>query len=142
MLAENITTFQLELIPEQVENLNDSLERLLTLNLIKQNQIKNIKQLVISSQKFRPIRLRSNLNDQEIAVFAANRANFSGIELQPRLVRNYPQKEFTSHVVGYVGSISKQDQSRLNQSLYNPNEKTGKTGTELFNEVDLHGEPG
>tara|TARA_B110000003_G_scaffold178620_1_gene178026 strand:+ start:5873 stop:7750 length:1878 start_codon:yes stop_codon:yes gene_type:complete len=142
VLAENITAFQLELIPEQVENLNDSLERLLTLNLIKQNQIKNIKQQVISSQKFRPIRLRSNLNDQEIAVFAANRANFSGIELQPRLVRNYPQKEFTSHVVGYVGSISKQDQSRLNQSLYNPNEKTGKTGTELFNEVVLHGEPG
>mgnify|MGYP000711676021 FL=1 len=38
VLAENITAFQLELIPEQVENLNDSLERLLTLNLIKQNQ--------------------------------------------------------------------------------------------------------
>ncbi len=142
VLAENITAFQLEIIPEQVEDLDRSLERLLSLKLIDQSQIKAIKQQIKNSQKFKSIRLRSNLSDQEIAIFAANRATFSGIELQPRLVRNYPQKEFTSHVVGYVGSISKQDQSRLNRSLYDPNEKTGKTGTELFNEITLHGEPG
>ena len=142
ILAENITAFQLEIIPEQVEDLDHSLERLLSLKLIDQSQIKAIKQRIKNSQKFKSIRLRSNLSDQEIAIFAANRATFSGIELQPRLVRNYPQREFVSHVVGYVGSISKQDQSRLNRSLYDPNEKTGKTGTELFNEVTLHGEPG
>ena len=142
ILAENITAFQLEIIPEQVEDLDHSLERLLSLKLIDQSQIKAIKQRIKNSQKFKSIRLRSNLSDQEIAIFAANRATFSGIELQPRLVRNYPQREFASHVVGYVGSISKQDQSRLNRSLYDPNEKTGKTGTELFNEVTLHGEPG
>ena len=142
VLAENITAFQLEIIPEQVEDLDRSLERLLSLKLIDRSQIKAIKQQIKNSQKFKSIRLRSNLSDQEIAIFAANRATFSGIELQPRLVRNYPQKEFTSHVVGYVGSISKQDQSRLNRSLYDPNEKTGKTGTELFNEITLHGEPG
>lgn len=142
ILAENITAFQLEIIPEQVEDLDHSLERLLSLKLIDQSQIKAIKQRIKNSQKFKSIRLRSNLSDQEIAIFAANRATFSGIELQPRLVRNYPQREFASHVVGYVGSISKQDQSRLNRSLYDPNEKTGKTGTELFNEVILHGEPG
>ena len=45
-------------------------------------------------------------------------------------------------MVGYVGSISKKDKSRLNQSFYNPDEKTGKTGTEYFNEKSLHGEPG
>ena len=142
ILAENITAFQLEIVPEQVEDIDHSLERLLSLKLIDQSQIKAIKQRIKNSQKFKSIRLRSNLSDQEIAIFAANRATFSGIELQPRLVRNYPQREFASHVVGYVGSISKQDQSRLNRSLYDPNEKTGKTGTELFNEVTLHGEPG
>ena len=141
-LAENITAFQLEIIPEQVININETFEALLNLNLIESNQIDALKKQIKKTQKFRPITLRSNLDDEEIARFAANRANFPGVDLQPRLIRNYPHKEYTSHVVGYVGSISKKDKSRLNQSFYNPDEKTGKTGTEYFNEKSLHGEPG
>ena len=141
-LAENITAFQLEIIPEQVININETFEALLNLNLIESNQIDALKKQIKKTQKFRSITLRSNLDDEEIARFAANRANFPGVDLQPRLIRNYPHKEYTSHVVGYVGSISKKDKSRLNQSFYNPDEKTGKTGTEYFNEKSLHGEPG
>ena len=141
-LAENITAFQLEIIPEQVININETFEALLNLNLIESNQIDALKKQIKKTQKFRPITLRSNLDDEEIARFAANRANFPGVDLQPRLIRNYPHNEYTSHVVGYVGSISKKDKSRLNQSFYNPDEKTGKTGTEYFNEKSLHGEPG
>ena len=68
--------------------------------------------------------------------------NFSGINLQPRLIRSYPYSEATSHVVGYLGAISKNDLIKLNRSSYDPNEKIGKTGSELFNEDHLHGVPG
>ena len=142
ILAENITAFQLEIIPEQVIDINETFEALLNLHLIDPIQIETLKKQIKKTQKFRSITLRSNLNDEEIARFAANRANFSGIDLKPRLIRHYPYKEYTSHVVGYVGSISKKDQLRLNQSFYHPDEKTGKTGTEYFNETKLHGKPG
>jgi len=141
-LAENITAFELMITPEQVINIEETMNNLLDLELINPTQIDAIRKKIQKTQKFRSISLRSNLNDQEIARFAANRANFPGIELQPKLIRHYPHKNYTSHVVGYVGSINKKDQTRLNQSLYNPNEKTGKTGTEYFKETTLHGEPG
>ena len=141
-LAENITAFELEIIPEQVVNIESTIEDLLDLKLIDPVQTEVIRKKIQKTQKFRPITLRSNLSDEEIARFAANRADFPGVDLQPKLIRHYPHKQYTSHVVGYVGSINKKDQIRLNQSFYNPNEKTGKTGTEYFKETTLHGEPG
>jgi len=142
ILAENITAFQLDIIPEQMQESEQALTHLADLNLIKEKDIESINKEIKRTQKFRPITIRSALNDEEISTFAVNRPKFSGVDLQPRLIRHYPFNEYTSHVVGYVGAISKNDLTRLNRSAYDPNEKTGKTGTELFNEINLHGMPG
>ena len=45
-------------------------------------------------------------------------------------------------MVGYLGAVSKNDLIKFNRSSYDPNEKIGKTGSELFNEDHLHGVPG
>ena len=116
-LAENITAFELMITPEQVINIEETMNNLLDLELINPIQMDTIRKKIQKTQKFRSITLRSDLNDQEIARFAANRANFPGIDLQPKLIRHYPHKNYTSHVVGYVGSINKKDQARLNQSF-------------------------
>ena len=142
ILAENITAFQLDIIPEQMQESEQALTHLADLNLIKEKDIESINKEIKRTQKFKPITIRSALNDEEISTFAVNRPKFSGVDLQPRLIRHYPFNEYTSHVVGYVGAISKNDLTRLNRSAYDPNEKTGKTGTELFNEINLHGMPG
>lgn len=142
ILAENKTAFQLELIPEQVKDIDDSLMRLSNLGLIDNKSINSIKTKIQKSQQFKPITIRTSLTDNDIAEFAVNMPNFSGINLQPRLIRSYPYSEATSHVVGYLGAISKSDLIKLNRSSYDPNEKIGKTGSELFNEDHLHGVPG
>jgi len=142
ILAENKTAFQLELIPEQVKDIDDSLMRLSSLGLIDNESINSIKTEIKKSQQFKPVTIRTSLTDSDIAEFAVNMPNFSGINLQPRLIRSYPYNEATSHVVGYLGAVSKNDLIRLNRSSYDPNEKIGKTGSELFNEDHLHGVPG
>ncbi len=142
ILAENKTAFQLELIPEQVKDIDDSLMRLSSLGLIDNESINSIKTEIKKSQQFKPVTIRTSLTDSDIAEFAVNMPNFSGINLQPRLIRSYPYSEAASHVVGYLGAVSKNDLIRLNRSSYDPNEKIGKTGSELFNEDHLHGVPG
>ena len=142
ILAENKTAFQLELIPEQVKDIDDSLMRLSNLGLIDNDSINSIKTEIRKTQQFKPVTIRTSLTDNDIAKFAVNMPNFSGINLQPRLIRNYPYSEATSHVVGYLGALSKSDLIKLNRSSYDPNEKIGKTGSELFNEDHLHGVPG
>ena len=142
ILAENKTAFQLELIPEQVKDIDDSLMRLSSLGLIDNESINSIKTEIKKSQQFKPVTIRTSLTDSDIAEFAVNMPNFSGINLQPRLIRSYPYSEAASHVVGYLGAVSKNDLIKLNRSSYDPNEKIGKTGSELFNEDHLHGVPG
>ena len=142
ILAENKTAFQLELIPEQVKDIDDSLMRLSNLGLIDNDSINSIKTEIRKTPQFKPVTIRTSLTDNDIAKFAVNMPNFSGINLQPRLIRNYPYSEATSHVVGYLGALSKSDLIKLNRSSYDPNEKIGKTGSELFNEEHLHGVPG
>ena len=142
VLAENLPAYQLELIPEQVPNLDDALGRLERIRLIKKEDIPRIKNLVRTGPRFKPVTLRFRLSDEEIARFALQRPRFPGVDLQPRLVRHYPNGELVAHAIGYVGALSSADLTRLDEADYAGTSHTGKTGVEHFNENMLHGTVG
>ncbi len=142
VIAENLPAYQLELIPEQVEDLDDTLQRLAAMKLIAAEDIENFKELSRSGPGFKPVALKLRLTDEEIANFALQRARFPGVDFQPRLIRHYPHGEATAHAVGYVGALSKADLERLEQSEYAGTNQTGKTGVESGYEAALHGDVG
>lgn len=142
VLAENLPAYQLELIPEQVADLDDTLTRLAAMNLIEAEDIPHFKDLATSGPRFKPVTLNLRLSDEEIANFAIQRARFHGVDFQPRLIRHYPHGEAIAHVVGYVGALSKNDLLRLDGSQYAGTAHTGKTGIESRYESDLHGDVG
>ena len=142
VLAENLPAYQLELIPEQVADLGDTLQRLAGIGLIKEEDIPRFNGLSRSGPRFKPITLRFRLNEDEIANFAVQRPRFPGVDLQPRLVRNYPDGELIAHAIGYVGALSTADLGRLDGAAYAGTSHTGKTGVEHFNEEMLHGDVG
>lgn len=142
VLAENIPTYQLELIPEQVSDIDDTLRRLSELGLVDEEDIPRIMQASREGPRFKPLTLRYRLDEEEIANFAIRRPRFPGVDFQPRLVRHYPHGEYTAHAVGYVGAISVEDLQRLDEAAYAGTVHTGKTGSEFVNEDSLHGDPG
>jgi len=142
VLAENLPAYQLELIPEQVPDLDDTLNRLFRIGLIKEEDIPRFNGLVQSGPRFKPVTLRFRLSDDEIANFAVRRPRFPGVDLQPRLVRHYPDGELIAHAIGYVGALSTADLERLDGAAYAGTSHTGKTGVEHFNEDMLHGDVG
>jgi penicillin-binding protein 2 len=142
VLAENLPAYQLELIPEQVPDLDDTLKRLAVIGLIKDEDIPRFNGLARSGPRFKPIALRFRLSDEEIANFAVQRPRFPGVDLQPRLVRHYPDGDLIAHAIGYVGALSTADLQRLDEAAYAGTSHTGKTGVEHFNEDLLHGEVG
>jgi penicillin-binding protein 2 len=142
VLAENLPAYQLELIPEQVPDLDDTLKRLAVIGLIKDEDIPRFNGLARSGPRFKPIALRFRLSDEEIANFAVQRPRFPGVDLQPRLVRHYPDGDVIAHAIGYVGALSTADLQRLDEAAYAGTSHTGKTGVEHFNEDLLHGEVG
>jgi penicillin-binding protein 2 len=142
VLAENLPAYQLELIPEQVADIDDTLQRLTELGLIEAEDISGFRELSESGPRFKPVTLNVRLSDEEIANFAIQRPRFPGVDFQPRLVRHYRNGEATAHAVGYVSALSKSDLARLDASSYAGTAQTGKTGVESSFESNLHGDVG
>jgi len=142
VIAENLPAYQLELIPEQVDDIDDTLSRLAAINLIEQDDIPRFTALTQSGQQFKPVTLKFRLSDEEIANFAIQRPRFPGVDFQPRLVRHYPHNELFAHAVGYVGALDTNDMQRLDSARYAGTSHTGKTGVESSFESRLHGDAG
>ncbi len=142
ILAENLPAYQLELIPEQVPDVGETLRRLAGIGLIKSEDIANFEDLSRRGPRFKPVTLRFRMNDEDISNFAIQRPRFPGVDFQPRLVRHYPHGQLTAHAIGYVGAISTQDLERLDATAYVGTAQTGKTGIEHSGESNLHGSTG
>ncbi|HLT92880.1 MAG TPA: penicillin-binding protein 2 [Woeseiaceae bacterium] len=142
VLAENLPAYQLELVPEQVPDVEDTLDRLAALGLIRREDIPRYESLIAHGPRFKPVTLRFRLSEPEISRFAIERPRFPGVDFQPRLVRHYPDGELFAHVIGYVGALSADDLERLDPAAYAGTAHTGKTGVERFREAELHGDPG
>ncbi|MDH3747125.1 MAG: penicillin-binding protein 2 [Gammaproteobacteria bacterium] len=142
VLAENLPAYQLELIPEQIHDIDDTLNRLAGLELIEADAIPQLKTLIASGPRFKPVTLRLRMSEEEVANFAIQRPRFPGVDLRPRLVRYYPHGPAVAHAVGYVGALSENDLQVLDIARYAATGQTGKTGVEQSFENTLHGEPG
>ena len=142
VLAENLPSWQLEMIPEQVEDIPATLERLELMGLLDNSERDRIGQLIRSQRRFEPVTLRSRLSDEEVAQFAVRRQHFAGVDIRARLARHYPFGAATAHAVGYVGSISAEDLTRIDRTEYAGTSHIGKTGIEHSYQDLLHGSVG
>ena len=142
VIAENLPAYQLQLIPEQVDDLEDTLKRLAAIDLISPDDIPRFMALSQSGQQFKPVTLKFRLTDEEIANFAIQRPRFAGVDFRPRLVRHYPHGALFAHALGYVGALDTSDMQRLDSARYTGTSHTGKTGVENSFEDRLHGNAG
>jgi penicillin-binding protein 2 len=142
VLAENRPAYQLELVPEQVEDIDDTLTRLASLDLIDGEDIPRLKTLIAGGLRFKPVTLKLRMTDREVAHFAIQRPRFPGVDFRPRLIRHYPDGMAVAHAVGYVGALSEADLKKLDPTRYSGTGQTGKTGVESSFESQLHGDPG
>jgi len=142
VIAENLPAYQLQLIPEQVDDLEDTLKRLAAIDLISPDDIPRFMALSQSGQQFKPVTLKFRLTDEEIANFAIQRPRFAGVDFRPRLVRHYPHGALFAHALGYVGALDTSDMQRLDSARYTGTSHTGKTGVESSFEDRLHGDAG
>ncbi|WP_404357595.1 penicillin-binding protein 2 [Methylotuvimicrobium sp. KM1] len=142
VLADNVPTYSLELIPEQIKDFDDTLARLQELLDIPEDKIEQYQKLRKREKRFTSTPLLLRMSEEEIAKFAAVRPYFPGVDIHARLVRHYPYNILTSHVIGYVGRINENELKRLPVSEYRGTHHVGKVGIELAYETELHGKAG
>jgi penicillin-binding protein 2 len=139
ILAENNPSYSLELIPEQINDIDETVKRLTQFLPITEKEIARFNKRRKFHKRFTSTPLRNRLNDTEVAIFSANRHLFPGVEIQARPLRHYPYPELTSHVVGYVGAINEKELKTIDPANYRGSRFIGKTGIEKTYETELHG---
>ncbi len=142
VMANNLPTYRLEIVREQVEDLDATLEQLRGFVEYTDQDLKRFKQSSKRRRPFESIPLRLNLNDEEVARLAVNLHKFDGVEINARLTRNYPQDEHAVHALGYVGRIDERDLGEVDEVDYAGSTHIGKLGLEKFYEHELHGSVG
>lgn len=142
VLADNIPTYRLEVVPDQVENMDAALDRLEKIVDIRKGDRERFYQRLKHNPSYRSIPILLNLNDKEIARFAVNRREFPAMALHAGLTRYYPLKKKAAHLVGYVSAITQADLRRLDDRSYRGTSRVGQIGVERSYEAVLHGEPG
>ncbi|MGR8979772.1 MAG: penicillin-binding protein 2 [Gammaproteobacteria bacterium] len=142
ILANNTPSYSLELIPEQIEDMEDTLQRLQKLLGIPEDKIEQFQKQLRRQKRFASTPLLTHMSDEELAKFAVVRPYFPGVDIQTQLVRHYPYSDLTSHVIGYVGRINESELKEIPASEYRGSTHIGKLGIERAYETYLHGNTG
>ncbi len=147
VLAQNRPSFNLFLTPAFVKNYRKTLETIDKLIGIPEEkygdiiaEIKRKKGL----ERFKPIKISSDLNFDQVAIIESSIEDLSGVEVLMDSFRDYPLGDTASHILGYIGEIDKKTISKKNKEkgTYKQGDIIGKRGVELAYEDYLRGEEG
>ena len=139
LLAENRSVYSLEIIPEQVANIDETLNIIKQLELIEDKHIRSFKRRLTGVRRFKSVLVKSRLTEQDVAIFSANGHRLKGARVEARLVRFYPYGEKIAHALGSVRRINDRDLQRIDQANYRATRHMGKVGLEKYYEGILHG---
>jgi penicillin-binding protein 2 len=145
VLAENRPSYQIEVVRElvgDVHALDAALAQLSAIGLLRGTEIPNIRRTVLLHKVYESVPIKLQLNDDEMALFAVHRWQFSGIDIRARLARYYPLKDIAVHAIGYVSAINEEDLKQIDSAEYAGTSLIGKVGVEGAYEQQLHGKPG
>lgn len=142
IVAENLPSFSLQLVPERVASLDATLEGLHELIDFRPEDAERVREAWSRARPFEGLPLRFRLDRNEVARVSVNRHRFPGVDIVAGLTRHYPFGGLGTHALGYVGRIDEDDLEGLDKSEYRAMTHIGKLGFEHAYESRLHGEPG
>ncbi len=141
VLAENLPSFTLELIPEKIKDIDATLKDLQEVINISESNIKRFRKALKRNRAFKSLPLKFRLNEEEVARLSVRQHQFPGVDIKAVLMRHYPYASLAVHALGYVGRINERELKGLSTD-YVGTTHIGKTGIERYYEEELHGKVG
>lgn len=142
LLADNYPVFSATMSRADVEDIDDTVERLTPLLELTDEDIERFKSRIKTSKKTERVSIKLNLNENDIARFSEVKYQFPGVNIETQMTRYYPHGELFAHVIGYVGRINDKELKTIDKDLYAGSNLIGKIGVEKSYEQLLHGMPG
>lgn len=139
VLVDNRPSFDLFLVPEEIQNRQDLAERMNRLTGLDPEHV--LEKLAGESPRygFRPVPIKKNLPREELAVLEANLFNLPGVAIQVKPRRHYVLDDFAAHLIGYLGEISDRQLKSGRYPDSKPGDLIGQFGVERLWQKELQG---
>ena len=144
-LAINQQNYRVVLLPEQVGNLDETLNKIAGYVELTDADRKRVERDMRNTNNFNAIPVKDNLTWDQVAAISQHNLDIPGTDIDTGEVRSYPYSEATSHLLGYVGTASEKeidDDDDDNQVLGIPGFRIGKNGVEKQYDTILRGDAG
>jgi penicillin-binding protein 2 len=142
VLVSNQPSFSLAVVPQEVTNKDDLLDRLAKLLGLDRAEMKERWEKGKGSAKYYPVILASNISRDQVEIVEENHLRLQGVEIEMKPVREYASGVLAAHLLGYIGEISEEELNVQGFEEYNPGDYLGKNGIERSWEKELHGNDG
>jgi penicillin-binding protein 2 len=144
-LVQNVANYTAVITPADLpsENEEEVFARLgEVLSMPTQEIAQKVSEKRQDGNPYEAVVIKDELDRDTALVLKELTPNLPGVELRVEARRRYPSGDLTSHIVGYVGSISEEEYASLRPRGYILNDQVGKTGIEADYEDVLRGKPG
>lgn len=134
VLAENQINYHLYFYKQRNYDYSQILKHLFDLLEFTKEQKKNILASIKEANYIHPISIEENLSWVQVARVKVHLHKMPGVYIEKGYRRFYPLSQICAHVIGYVGSPTK-EYIKQHKLYYNKGFKIGKTGIEkVFDE--------
>ncbi len=142
ILAHNRPSFEVYLVPEDLKANPEVLIKVGEMLNMTQDEIEE----KIKAQKrrapFKPVKIKSNIDWNELALLESNRVHLPGLIVDVRPRRAYDYGDLASHLIGYLGEVDENEFKQAKETPYRMGALIGKYGVESRWENDLRGVDG
>ncbi len=141
ILVDNRISFDLAIIPQEVDNIGKTLTALSKLcGISKKRLYKNYKRNYTTP--FIPVVVAQDLDKRKAFFIDENTTSVPGAILWSNPRRNYRDPQAISHITGHIGKIGEAEYKILRGYGYRIREYVGKSGIEKYYNSYLRGEDG
>jgi penicillin-binding protein 2 len=142
LLALNRPSFEVYLVPEDLKENPEVLVRVGQMLNMNPEGIKEKLQTQKKRTPFRPVKIKSDIEWNELARLETSRVHLPGLFVDVRPRRTYHHGPLASHLIGYLGEVDENELRQSAGSPYRMGAMIGKYGVEYQWETYLRGVDG
>ncbi len=142
VLVDNRPSYDLYVIPEDVQDRSQLLKNLNQLASLDYEIIEQKFNKSHSRRRFKPVCLKKDISRDQLAIIESHQFNLPGVIIKVEPQRHYICGELAFHLLGYLGQIGEKQIRSGTYPNNKPGDLIGKTGVESKWQQTLNGTRG
>ncbi len=137
ILVDNRQSFQVSLVPEDIERVNEIVFRTAEILNLEPMELKSRITHQNSRRPFHPALIKGDISRKELAILETHKLDLPGMVIDTVPRRSYPYNSLASHLIGYLGEIDHGELEKMVSRGYHLGDFIGKDGVEKQWEASL-----